>query len=151
MKTTHLTDEEIQQYALNDTANDARIIGHAYSCEQCKEKIKAYQLLITGIQQQQQPSFDFDLAEMIIAQLPAPAPKAAKENFLLYGFGIAAVVITCFALYYFRKYVAILFESITPVFIYLVITIVITLSVLLIADMYKHYKKKIHTLDLYKG
>ncbi len=149
MKATHLTDEEIQQYALDRTAC-IKVIEHIDSCEQCKEKAEAYRLLFAGLQQQPQASFNFNLAELVMEQLPVPTPKPLQENVLIYIFIATGIAITAFTLFYFRKYVAILFESITPIFIYLSVTACLTLSVVLITDMYKNYKKKIHTLDLYK-
>ena len=146
----HLTEEEIQQYALDSSAINAGVIEHISSCESCKEKAEAYRLLFTSMQQQPAASFDFDLTELVMAQLHTPAPRAARENLLVYIFITAAVAVTGFALYFFRGYVAALFKSIAPVFIYLVVTAFITLSIILIADMYKNYKKKMNTLDVYK-
>src|SRR5688572_551701 len=151
MNTRHLTEEEIQQHALDSSSSYSKAAEHIHSCEQCREKAETYRLLFNGIRQQHKPSFDFDLTELVMAQLPSAAPKPAKENVLVYFFIIAAIAVTGLASYFFREYVAMLFASITPVLIYLIITGFITLSVLLILDMYKNYKKKIHVLDIYPG
>jgi hypothetical protein len=153
MKSTHLSDKEIQQYALDSEAADAGLTRHIHACEQCTEKAEAYRKLFTGLQRQPAAAFDFNLAELVMQQLPVPAtaPKTDKENVLIYAFIIAGTAIIGFALYFFRKYLATIFESIAPVFIYLALTAFATLSILLVADIYKKYKKKIHTLDLYQG
>jgi len=151
MKTQHLTEEEIQQYVLDNSGGYNNAGDHIRLCEQCSEKAAAYRLLFNGIRQQNQPAFDFDLTELIMAQLPSAAPKAAKENLLIYFFIITAIAVTGLASYFFREYVAMLFKSIAPVLVYLFITGFITLSILLILDMYKNYKKKIHALDVYPG
>lgn len=150
MKTTHLTEEEIQQYVLDETVASIAVIEHIHSCKQCKEKASAYQLLFSGLQQQPQASFDFNLEELVMFQLPLPAPKPVRENVLIYVFIAAAAAIVGFALYYFREYVTTLFENIASAFIYLVLTAFITISVFLIIDMYKSYKKKMHILDFNK-
>lgn len=150
MSTTHLTEEEIQQYALDDTAISISEAEHIHSCEQCKEKTSAYRLLFSGLQQQPQASFNFKLEELVMSQLPLPAHQSEKENVLMYVFISAAAAIAGFALYYFRGYVTTLFENIAPVFIYLVVTAFITISAFLIIDMYKSYKKKMHILDFTK-
>ena len=151
MNTRHLTEEEIQQYALDNSGSYNKAGEHIHSCEECREKAETYRLLFNGIQQQQQPAFDFDLTELVMAQLPSAAPKPAKENLLIYFFIIAAITVTGLASYFFRGYVAMLFGSIAPVLVFLLITGFITLSILLILDMYKNYKKKIHVLDVYPG
>jgi len=151
MNTRHLTEEEIQQYALDNSGSYNKAAEHIHSCGQCREKAETYRLLFHGIQQQRQPTFDFDLTELVMAQLPLPAPKATKENLLIYFFIIAVIAVTGLASYFFRGYVALLFRSIAPGLVYLFITGFITLSILLILDMYKNYKKKIHSLDVYPG
>jgi len=151
MNTQHLTEEEIQQHVLDNSGSYNKAAEHINSCGECREKVETYRLLFQGIQQQHQPAFDFDLTELVMAQLPSAAPKAAKENLLIYFFVIAAIAVTSLATYFFRGYVALLFRTIAPVLAYLLITAFITLSILLILDMYKTHKKKIHALDVYPG
>ena len=153
MRATHLTDEEIQQYVLDRDAPDAGISMHMHSCEQCKEKAETYRLLVTGLLEQPEESFHFSLAELVMQQLPAPAPapKRETESVLIYSFITTGAAIVVFALYFFRKYMASIFESIAPVFIYLAITAFLTLSIFLVMDVYKKYKKKIRALDLYRA
>ena len=153
MNETHLTDEEIQQYVLDRETADDGMTRHIDSCVQCKEKAETYRLLFTGLNKQPGEHFNFSVADLVMPQLPVPAPaaKTEKENVLIYVFITAGAAIIGFAIYYFRKYMTGLFESIAPVFIYLVLTAFTTLSIFLVADIYKKYKKKIHTLDLYRG
>ena len=151
MKATHLTDEEIQQYVPDRELSDTAIARHIHSCAQCSEKAEAYRLLFAGLHEQPRESFDFPLTELVMQQLPLSVPTARmeRENVLIYAFIIAGATIVGFALYSFRKYVAGIFDSIVPVFIYLVLTAFSTLCIFLVADLYKKHKKKIHTLDLY--
>lgn len=150
MNTIHLNEKEIQQYVLDDAAVNIAVIEHIHSCQQCKEKAAAYRLLFSGLQQQTENSFDFNLEELVMSQLPLPVTKSTKENALIYVFITAAAAIAGFALYYFRNYLVTLYENIAPVFIYLVVTTTITMSAFLVVDMYKSYKKKMHILDFYK-
>jgi len=153
MKATHLTDEEIQQYVLDRDAADAAITSHIHSCGKCQEKAETYRRLFSGLREQPNESFDFAVTELVMHQLPVPArvEKAQKGNGLIYGFITVVAAIVGFSLYFFRKYMTSIFESIAPLFIYLVLTAFMTLSIFLIADIYKKYKKKIHALDLYQG
>ena len=149
MKALHLTDEEIQEYALDNSAVDKATREHASTCRECKARVSDYQLLFAGIKQQPQPVFDFDLAELVIAQLPSPKPVAAPGNSFIYIFVLAAIAITGAAIYYFRTYIATLFTSITPLLIYLAATTIITLAVILSMDMYRNYNRKMRALDFY--
>ena len=153
MKATHLTDEEIQQYVLDRDAADAAITGHFHGCRHCQEKAETYRRVFTGLREQPHESFDFSVTELVMHQLPVPArvEKAQKENGLIYAFISVVGAIVGFSLYFFRRYMTSIFESIAPLFIYLVLTAFMTLSIFLVVDIYKKYKKKIHTLDLYRG
>ena len=149
MKALHLTDEEIQQYALDNSSSDITIIEHTSSCEACKAKVTNYRLLFTGIQQQPQAAFDFDLAKLVITQLPSPKPIATPDNFFIYMVVLSGIVLTGAALYYFRDYLFDLFSSIAPLLIYLTVTTVATLAIILSLDIYKTYQKKMRSLDFY--
>jgi hypothetical protein len=153
MKSTHLTDEEIQQYVLDRDAADATMTTHIHGCRQCKEKAETYRLLVASLRELPDERFDFTLTELVMQQLPAatPGPKREKESVLIYSFITTGAAIIVFSLYFFRKYMTSIFESIAPVFVYLVVTAFMTLSIFLVIDVYIKYKKKIHTLDLYTG
>lgn len=147
MKALHLTDEEIQEYVLDGSASDIAIVEHAGSCEKCKARIANYQLLFAGIKQQRSDVFDFNLAELVVAQLPSARPRPVSDNFFVYLVVLAAVILGGVALYYFRSYIVTLFTGIVPLFIYLTVTTVITLSIILSLDMYKTYQRKMRSLD----
>ena len=149
MKALHLTDEEIQEYALDTSAVDMATREHVSTCGECKARVSDYQLLFAGIKQQSQPVFDFDLAELVIAQLPSLKPVAASGNSLIYVFVLAAIAIAGAAIYYFRTNIASLFTSITPLLFYLTATTIITLAVILSMDMYRNYHRKMRALDIY--
>ena len=137
MMSTHLTDEEIQRYVLDREAADAKMIAHINGCGQCKVKAETYRLLVAGLRERPEESFGFSLAELVMQQLPAPppAPKREKETVLIYSFITTGAAIVVFALYFFRKYMTSIFESIAPVFIYLAITAFLTLSIFLVIDV----------------
>lgn len=147
MKALHLTDEEIQEYVLDSSTSNHAIIEHASSCEECKTRITDYQLLFAGIKQQPKPAFDFNLADLVVAQLPSHGPKAVSDNYFVYIVVLAAIILGGLVLYYFRNYIVSLFTGIVPLFIYLTLTTVITLSIILSLDMYKTYQRKMRSLN----
>jgi hypothetical protein len=153
MKAIHLSDEQIQQYVVEGEIAVADANRHISSCEQCKDKAEAYRLLVTGLQGQPAERFDFSVTELVMQQLSLPSitRKTGKENALVYAIAFASVAIIAVAVYFFRDYVAGIFESIAPLFIYLFLTAFIMLSIFLIADIYNRYKRKMHTLDWYRS
>jgi len=144
----HLTDDEVQQYAVDKPNSEKRIGEHIHLCEECRSKVEVYQLLITGIKQQPQPAFDFDLSKMVLQQLPSSKTSIANDNALIWIFGFMGIAFLGGAIYLFQSYFD-LFEGIKMIFIYLIAITAITVLVYLIIEMYKKYQKEMKVLDLY--
>ena len=148
MVTKHLTDDEVQQYAIDKLNCEKRIVEHIHVCEKCRSKVEVYQLLITGIKQQSQPAFDFDLSKMVLQQLPSPKTSIANDNALIWIFGFMGIAFLGGAIYFFQSYFD-LFESMRTIFIYLIVITAVTVLAYLFIDMYKKYKHGMKVLDLY--
>ena len=144
----HLTDDEVQQYAVNKSNCEKRIVEHIHLCEECRSKVEVYQLLINGIKQQPQPAFNFDLSKMVLQQLPSPKTSIANDNALIWIFGFMAMAFFGGAIYFFQSYFD-LFESMRTIFIYLIVITAVTVLAYLFIDMYKKYKHGMKVLDLY--
>ena len=104
MVTKHLTDDEVQQYAIDKLNCEKRIVEHIHVCEKCRSKVEVYQLLITGIKQQSQPAFDFDLSKMVLQQLPSPKTSIANDNALIWIFSFMGLAFLGGAIYLFISY-----------------------------------------------
>ena len=65
----HLSEEEIQLYVLqaNELTQPAK--QHLEQCTPCQARAKEYELLFSGIQSLDKPSFDFDVAALVLPQL----------------------------------------------------------------------------------
>lgn len=149
MLTKHLTDDEIQLYALDDQGCEIKIIEHIKLCSQCKARAEAYQLLFTGIKQQPEPSFNFDLSALVLAQLPSPGAVPSRNNLAVYLFIFIGIVLMGTLFYIFRDYTITLFAGIASLVIYLILITVLTILVVLCFDLYKNYQKKMGALDFY--
>lgn len=146
----HLTEEEIQLYALDSSSCAAAIGLHVHDCGECKAKVRSYQLLFTGIQEQPAPSFDFNLSEAVLAQLPLPVSTQKEKAFNPVYFLIAGgILLAGAAIYLFYHYVPGVVTTILPLLFYLIVPSVIIMLVLLIIDMQKSYRKKMASLDFY--
>jgi hypothetical protein len=147
MITLHLTEEELQQYAMEGVLPDSMVAGHLEACQSCQSKLAAYQLMFKSIQAQPAPAFGFDLASLVVAQLPSPKPVRKPNNSLIYLLILLGVILTCIALYQLRFYLAGFLTGIAPLMIYLLLATLIPISIVLGVDMYKSYQKKMHLLD----
>ncbi len=142
----HLTDEEIQQFLLEGQPHN-NMAEHLRVCKDCKAKTEAYELLFTGISEQEKPAFDFNLAELVAAQLPKQKAADAKDRLPIFLLAFVIILLGA-AGYVFRQYLALLFAGIASLVVYLMIISVIIILLFFCLDMYKNYQKKMQALDL---
>ena len=148
MLTKHCTDDELQQYAINKQLVEKGVAEHIHVCEDCRMKVEVYQSLITGIKQQPQPAFDFDLAEIVLEQLPAPKTKLSYDRMLIGVVAFICMTLTGTVLYYFRDYFTYLFDGLTTILVILIAVSAVTVLAGLYIDMYKKYRREMNVLDL---
>ncbi len=150
MNSKHLTDDELQQYALNSADCDSTISEHVHFCEDCKAAVETYRLLFTGISSQNIPAFEFDLSELVVKQLqPSAKTKLLPEDFFIYLFSFVMIVLTGAMLYFFRGYMIELFSGAGNFAVYLTLVSVAVLLIFLCIDQYKTYQQKMKTIDFY--
>ena len=145
----HLTDDEVQIFVVDKQNVEMRIIEHMHICAECRAKTEVYRLLISGIEQQPLPVFDFDLSASVLKQLPAPQPKSTNEELVTWILVFVSIGFIAGAVYYFRSYWASMFEGVATIFIYLITISAIMVIAALVFDMYKKYRKEMKVLDLY--
>jgi hypothetical protein len=71
MITEHLTDMEVQLYIGEPEMVSSLLAAHVKTCTHCQARAANYTTLFGSLQQTVQPEFDFDLAELVLADLPA--------------------------------------------------------------------------------
>ena len=150
MVTKHLTDEEIQLFAFDKENCEVRITEHIHFCSACKAKVETYQLLISGVRQQPQPAFDFDLSAVVLKQLPQQSPGGANDKLLTWIFIFICVGLIGAVFYFFRSFLNNMFKGIEGISIYLIVISAITIIAVLFIEMQKKYKKEMRVLDLYQ-
>jgi len=149
MLTKHLTDDEIQLFALNEQDCETKIIEHVKVCRECKARIEVYQFLFTGIKQQPEPSFNADLSALVLAQLPSSRIIRSRGSLAIYLLVFSCIVLIGSVLYIFRDYMITLFAGIASLAIYLILITMLSILIVLCFDMYKNYQKKMGALDFY--
>jgi len=148
MRTEHLSEEEVQQYALDAAATGStEPTAHLQSCEQCRARVADYRWLFAGIRHQPRPSFDSNFAAMVVAQLPPPKIRFSWSAFFVYLLIIDEAGLIAIGCYLFRADLAALFAGFGYAFGYLIAVAVTTVIVFQSLDMYVKYQKKMRSLD----
>ena len=145
----HLTDDDVQQFVIDQQHCEIKIVEHIHVCKECKLKAEVYRSLITGIKQQPPPVFDFDLSASVLKQLPTAQTKTTGERSIMWTLIFVSAGFLAGGAYYFRSYITSMFEGMAAIFIYLIAISVVTVIAALVFDMYKKYQKEMKVLDLY--
>jgi hypothetical protein len=140
----HLSDEQIQELALNNESSGA---AHAANCPDCQTRLENYKLLINAIEQEVTPAFDFDLAAAVVVQIETPTAKP-KTNGLWWLFTLTIATILVGAGIYFGEYMSELYEGIKSLAIYFIAVTGIIIVIALVIAQYKTYQLKIKMLDM---
>ena len=148
MVTRHLTDDELQQYVVDRQHCEMKIAEHIHICSECKMKAKIYQSLVTGIKQQPQPNFNFDLSALVVQRLPSSEQKT-NDRLLLWVLLFIGIGFIGAIFYYFEGSFVYLFRGIAAIFIYMIVITALTVFTGLFIDMYKKYNKGMKLLDSY--
>lgn len=141
MKTIHLSEEELQAYALDEQNCSKHITAHIDDCNVCKTKATAYRLVLDEIRHQPETTFNFDLAGLVMQQLPTSRKKRS------YNFPIIVLILTIgTAIYLFKKQLADLIGGLSMLN-WLIFSASIVLFTLLLLDMRFKFKKSMKIMD----
>lgn len=147
MNISHPSEREIQQFALDRTSVSTAVTAHIEQCAHCREEVNTYQLLFSGIAQQPDPAFDFDLSALILPQLPV-ARKQLSADRLVAGF---LVLFVCFCVaipvYIFRQYFLYMFSDISTFFIYAMLCSAVLIILYKAINMYKKYQQQMRLIN----
>ena len=149
MTNKHLNDAEIQQYVLQKTNCDFDITEHIQHCTNCKIKAEQYNLLFEGIKQQEKPVFDFNLANLVVAQLPKSQLKVSNGKSFFYFIIFIASISFCIGFYLFGNNLLNLFQGIAPMSGTLIIITGASLLIFQCIDMYRKYQTQMRALNFY--
>jgi hypothetical protein len=149
MKNQHLTDAEVQQYALKNSSCAFEISEHVQHCPNCKIRAELYSQLFDAISEQEKPIFEFNLADLVLEKLPKHEKKVINKNSLLFIMVFITVLLIYTFSYFFGKQVAGVFAGMTPIIIGLLITTVTSILIFLCTDNYKKHLTKMQALNFY--
>jgi len=145
MNKDHLSEEEIQQYALGTVTLNAK--EHIGSCAICEAKAANYRLIFSEMDQLSPPAFDFDVAGLVLTQLPQPETAPDKDERWFYLLIFAALASIGIPVYVYRVYFFKIFTGILPAAMYLVILVAVFILVFQGIEMFRKYQKQLNILN----
>ncbi|MFK8101451.1 MAG: anti-sigma factor [Saprospiraceae bacterium] len=103
MKNKHLTDLEIQAYAFDQPEKKALLMEHLQDCTVCQKRVEAYLSLATTIKDQPQPVLDYNLSELVLAQLPTEKSKKPTTDYLISITVFLSISLVLGVLYFYKE------------------------------------------------
>ncbi|OJV22560.1 MAG: hypothetical protein BGO21_05225 [Dyadobacter sp. 50-39] len=73
----HLSDTEIQQYALGEFPTDQLLKAHIEQCARCSTQVRLYQQITCGLASAEPEAFEVDLVPLVLGRLPVPKSTRA--------------------------------------------------------------------------
>ena len=147
MNTSHPSENEIQQFALDRTSCSPALIAHIDSCAHCREEVNTYQLLFSGIAQQPAPAFDFDVAGLVLPQLETSRRRLSPDRIVAWFLVVFVCACIAIPVYLFRKYLLYMLSDISAFFLYAMACSAAVIIVIRAINMYKKYQQQMRLLN----
>lgn len=146
MSKIHLSEEQLQRYAL-DGLTDPADVEHVADCAYCQMQINAYHMLYSHIKETEAPLLDEQMERFILDQLPDVKMEERRESRYLYSllFGAVAVIVAvltgCWSL------ISPVFSGITTVGLVMGVLLLLCISAMQLMQLYDTYQKRIRALQ----
>ena len=145
---SHPSEAELQQFALDQSKNATNIDAHIKLCDECKKTIAHYQLLFSGIAMEEKPVFDFNLSALVLEKIQAPKTAPSMDSLIFY-IGFAVICLLSMCCYWYWEFISGLLIGFGSLFMYLLEGTAFIILVFQALDLYKNYQHKIRRLDFY--
>jgi|GEM_PF-211147 len=146
MSSHHVSEMEIQQYALDTATVGAGVVEHVSACAVCRVKAENYRLLYSALREAERPVAGFDVAGMVLAGLPElPVLPVRKRAFSLSDRFVYVIAFAAFGalgvlVWLLRRDVFGVFDGLTTVAVLVLLIPVIGVLLWQCYDWYKKYK-----------
>lgn len=143
MKKKHLSEQDLQQFVLNEFDCSNYIIEHINLCEKCKIEVEIYESIFAEIKKETSPVFEFDVSSSVLQNL-SEKQKFSMDNYLFVLLsGILIVVLSVF-IYLTTQYFPTIFNEVSFTQFSLIIVTSLLISAFIYIDMKKNYKERLN-------
>ena len=143
MKNKHVNEIEIQQYVLCKDDCDTIIIEHINHCGKCKAEVETYELLFAAIKKQPNPIFEFDIANLVMQQLP-DKHFFSIDRFLITLLSGVTITVLSILIYLTNIYFPTVFNGISLIQFSLIMVTILLISIYIYIDMKRNYNSKMN-------
>jgi len=145
MRNGHLSEEEIQQFVLEQgSAVDSE---HLTSCPLCSTKAANYRSILLAMSDLPKPAFDFDVASLVIAQLPRQKPATVIGDLWIYLLVFTALGALAIPIYLYRDELLKMFNGVLPIALYLTVLAALFILVFQGVEIFRKYRKQMDALN----
>lgn len=149
MNQPHLSENELQQFALEQQHADHKLAAHVQECSGCSTAIANYRAMFLAISAMEKPVFNFALEKQVLSQLPVlGTPKASFPWYSILIGGIA-VAILAIPLLIMRNFFAGLFMGIPVIVLDIIVVTVLSIVVFQCREMLAAHRTKMRLLNYY--
>ncbi len=147
MKDIHVNDLDIQRYTFDQQECEPQIIKHIQSCEECNERVELYLSLSSTIKNQPEPTLEYNLSQLVLDQLPSNKEVETNDSYLISIIILAIAGFFILTLFSFRETIIYLLDSTFAYQNYLIISIIVFVSIVLVLDLFRSFYQKINLLN----
>jgi anti-sigma factor RsiW len=146
MITEHISEQDIQSYVLKEISLTAAALQHIQTCRSCQAKVDMYDALFSHVEEIPKPSFEFDVVELVMQQLPVKKKRQSKVPAILSALLVLAGLIGLPFLLFDNGSGSGL-QSVSPWLFGMVGIVAITFIVISVSDMYARYRRQLKELN----
>lgn len=144
MTTSHLSEQEIQQYVLDRKNTSSDISAHIHDCERCQAEATVYRMLFKELKEIPKPAFDFDLSELVLDQLPVRKPLFPWMATVV---ACLAIFLVSFAIICFTNYLSAAVRGLSVKLLYFIIIPAVFILIIQGLSLLKVHKKQMSTIN----
>lgn len=148
MNTKHLSDRELQEYALEGENGPPQFNEHIQLCKFCRQKSELYQLMFSPAMKPAAPLFDFDIVESVMQQLPVSKPATVEKSYSVYWVGAGTLLSAAISVYLiFMTSGGFLFGKLAPMTLGITVMTLLTLFAVPGVDILLKHSKQMKVLQ----
>lgn len=151
MKQEHLSDDELQQLALEQEVPGQQWEAHIQQCAKCATAIADYRAMFAALSAMEKPVLNLDMERQILSKLPVVTTAKRPASHLPMWLGIAAITMAGITVWVMGNYFKELLKGVDSMMLCLLVATAITITVLQCREMLATYRKKMELLKFYQN
>ena len=148
MTQEHLTEYELQQFAMGQQEAGQEQAAHIAACATCSAAVANYRTMFTTLSTLEKPVFNFDIEKQLMAALSVSTARKTGFPWATIGISTLSVATVAIAVFKLRSYFTNMFSIPAPV-LYLVATIALTIAIFQCRELITNYRQKMQLLNHY--